>query len=102
LWEFPGGKIDAGESAVEALRRELKEELHLQITAEKFLDHFTYAYEWGLVRLHVFVVRALNEPALSPDVKAFRWLRLDEIDLATLAPADIAPLRAYMDSLRHD
>jgi 8-oxo-dGTP diphosphatase len=96
LWEFPGGKIEAGESAEEALRRELQEELHLDVQIEKYLGGFSYIYPGKPVELHVFQVRALNEPRTSADVRRFRWVKPREISHSVLAPADIAPLEAYL------
>jgi 8-oxo-dGTP diphosphatase len=95
-WEFPGGKIEAGESAEEALARELEEELFLKVKIEAALGVYPHAYDWGAIRLHVFIVRALNAPKPSADVQVFRWLDPSQIERSTLAAADLAPLDVYL------
>jgi mutator protein MutT len=96
VWEFPGGKIEAGESAAEALQRELKEELHLDVRIGKFLGIFHHKYTIGAIDLHVFQVTALNEPRPTEDVQEFVWLRPAEVSQYELAAADLAPWKAYL------
>lgn len=98
MWEFPGGKIELGESGEEALVRELKEELELDVRIVKGLGVFPHTYTWGLIDLHVFVVRALNAPQETQDVLAFKWVKPDSIARGELAPADIKPLEYYLSS----
>src|ERR1700722_20652981 len=62
MWEFPGGKIEDGESAAEALKRELKEELELDVRIVENLGIFPHVYDWGAIDLHVFRVEAVGEP----------------------------------------
>lgn len=99
-WEFPGGKLEAGESPREALVRELKEELHLEFRFGRELGIYPYTYEWGAIRLYVFVVTALNRPQPSADVQVFRWTPATDIDFETLAAADREPLVEYLQQ-RH-
>ncbi|MBX3022302.1 MAG: (deoxy)nucleoside triphosphate pyrophosphohydrolase [Bdellovibrionales bacterium] len=96
FWEFPGGKIEPAESAEAALKRELREELELDIRLERHLGVFPYTYDWGAIRLHVFVVTALNTPQPTRDVQVFRWIEPRDIDHAVLAAADIEPLVQYI------
>jgi 8-oxo-dGTP diphosphatase len=98
MWEFPGGKIDAGESPEQALNRELKEELQLDVRIVKSLGVFPYIYDWGAIDLHVFVVRALGEPKTTEDVHVFKWLKALAIARDQLAPADLKPLDSYLTS----
>jgi 8-oxo-dGTP diphosphatase len=95
MWEFPGGKIEAGEIPVEALVRELDEELKLKIKIQSPLGVFDYRYDWGPLRLHVFVVRALNAPELSEDVAAFEWVMPGQVAGFYLAPADVEPWNRF-------
>jgi len=95
FWEFPGGKVEDGESLDSALQRELMEELNLKVEVLDDIGRFTHAYEWGVIELQVFAVRALNTPSLTPDVQAIRWLNPTEIETATLAPADLPALNEY-------
>ena len=97
-WEFPGGKLEPGESAEQAIKRELQEELQLKVEVVRSLGCFPYRYEWGEIALHAFVVRPCGEPRPTTDVEIFMWCRPDEISLSTLAPADVEPLRAYLET----
>lgn len=99
LWEFPGGKIESGETPEQALKRELQEELQLDVRVIADLGLHPHVYEWGRIDLRILVVEALSEPRLTPDVQGFRWFKPHEIDLKTLAPADHAPFAAFMKNL---
>lgn len=95
-WEFPGGKLEVGETAIQALHRELNEELHLNVEVNQDLGIFNFVYDWGAIGLHVFVVRALTAPRPSFDVQKFEWVSPDELRIKKLAPADIAPMAKYL------
>lgn len=97
MWEFPGGKIEAGESAPEALARELKEELSLEVTVGRFMGIFSYAYDWGPIDLHVYLVRANNDPKRSEHVSVFKWINPTKIVVSELAPADVIPYQKYLE-----
>lgn len=96
-WEFPGGKIEAGESAPVALRRELKEELTLDVSVGRFLGIFPFDYDDHQIDLHVYLVRAINEPKRTEDIHVFKWVNPVQIRTNEMTPADLAPLRAYLD-----
>jgi 8-oxo-dGTP diphosphatase len=95
-WEFPGGKIEPGESPREALARELREELGVEIQIAQPLGQFTYAYPDRSVEIDLWLVtQYLGEPQ-GLDDQALRWVSLDEIAGCDLLEADrpmIEPLR---------
>lgn len=95
FWEFPGGKVNNCEPLEEALTRELKEELNLDVRIEKFLGSFLHNYEWGIVKLEVFIVSPIGEPYKTTEIQDFKWAKLQDISPQELAPADLAPLKKY-------
>lgn len=90
FWEFPGGKIEAGESAAVALRREILEELNLQVGELRPLQPVEHLYDFGTIRLVPLLSECAEQPAivLYEHVEA-RWLALDELDSVEWAPADL-------------
>jgi 8-oxo-dGTP diphosphatase len=77
LWEFPGGKIEAGESPFEAACRECLEEAGIQATAIDMLDETRHAYDHGAV--HIYFVRCqVSNPTLEP-APPFRWVNRREL-----------------------
>lgn len=91
LWEFPGGKIDKGESAEAALRREIIEELSIKIGALTRLPSVTYAYDFCTIQLIPFLSKVEARPQLG-DLHAHtaaRWIALDEWGQIQWAPADL-------------
>jgi len=91
LWEFPGGKIDSGESAEAALRREIIEELGIELGALTRLPAVTHAYDFGTIQLIPFLSKVDTRPHLGElhAHAAARWIALDEWDQLQWAPADV-------------
>ncbi|WP_057762104.1 (deoxy)nucleoside triphosphate pyrophosphohydrolase [Cytobacillus praedii] len=88
-WEFPGGKIEAGESAQEALKREISEEMNCQIEIGEQVDHTVYEYDFGIVHLTTFSCKLIEgKPELTEHV-AIKWLPPSELASLDWAPADI-------------
>jgi A/G-specific adenine glycosylase len=77
LWEFPGGKRERGESLVEALRREVREEVGAEVADVRFLTTVRHAYTRFQVTLHAFTCRFRRAPVLPN--KEFRWVTLRSI-----------------------
>lgn len=98
LWEFPGGKIEDGETKEEALVREIKEELNADIIVEKFaLD-----LEWQYPNFYLYM--SCFECVLESDIELLehmgaRWLSLDEIDSVEWIQADIKAVNYIKESL---
>ena len=98
LWEFPGGKIEEGETKEEALVREIKEELNADIIVEKFaLD-----LEWQYPNFYLYM--SCFECVLESDIELLehmgaRWLSLDELDSVEWIEADIKAVNYIKESL---
>lgn len=92
-WEFPGGKIEANESKEEALIREIKEELTVDITIKEFITTVSYDYDFGRVILSVFTAEITGGNITLKEHADLKWLTLDELDQVTWAPVDIPAVR---------
>jgi 8-oxo-dGTP diphosphatase len=89
LWEFPGGKVELGESKVDALHREIQEELSVELLVGHELDCSTYEYDFAAVTLTTFWCSlSAGEPAKS-EHSELRWLSPRELHTLEWAPADI-------------
>jgi 8-oxo-dGTP diphosphatase len=95
LWEFPGGKVDAGEETSQALHREIMEELGCDIAILKEGPAVLYEYEWGFIRLFPFLceLTECSPPPHPHEHSELTWVFQKNISLADLAPADIPVVR---------
>lgn len=92
LWEFPGGKIENGETPEAALVREIKEELATEIEIIGFVNTAAYDYDFGRVSLSVFTARIITgDLALSEHIDQ-KWLAADELRQVPWAPVDYAAI----------
>lgn len=90
LWEFPGGKVENGESPEQALRREIQEELGIELGELEGLSAVDHHYEFGSIRLLPFSSRCLARPVLKlSEHEDARWINLDEWNVLDWAPADV-------------
>ena len=88
-WEFPGGKIEAGETSEEALIREIKEELNTTISIERFLMTVEYDYPEFHLSMDCFWARIISGSIELKEAEAARWLGKDEIESVAWLPADL-------------
>jgi 8-oxo-dGTP diphosphatase len=89
LWEFPGGKIDKGESPEEALKREILEELNCEIKVAKLVEDYTYDYPELTVRFITYLCTIISgNPQLS-EHEAMKWVIKEEIGTLNFPEADI-------------
>ncbi len=89
-WEFPGGKLEPGETAREALVREIREELDTVIEVGEKLATVEYDYPGFHLSMDCFLARVLEGELTLREHEAARWLALDELDAVDWLPADRA------------
>ena len=97
MWEFPEGKIEKGEQPENALKREIKEELNIDIDIIDFICNASYEYSFGFVYFKTFLCRSNNIDSLELlEHKDSRWLYVDELFSINWAPFDIPTIEALM------
>ena len=90
MWEFPGGKIEEGETKEEALIREIKEELEVSISVDSFLTTVEYDYPNFHLTMHCYLCTILDGTINLVEHSDAKWLDLKHIDTVNWLPADIA------------
>ena len=88
-WEFPGGKIDAGETPEEALVREIKEELDTEVEVKELLDTVEYDYPNFHLSMDCFICEIKYGDLVLKEHEAAAWLTKDELKSVEWLPADI-------------
>ena len=97
-WEFPGGKVEFGESREEALVREIREELSVDIEVSEFLMTVEHTYPDFHLTMHVFgCVLNQGEITLNEHI-TLKWLSVDELDQLDWADADIPVVKSLMQA----
>lgn len=88
-WEFPGGKLEAGETPEEALKREIREELSTEIRVDEFLCTVDYDYPNFHLTMHCYLCSLLTGALHLNEHKAARWLEISELGSVKWLPADV-------------
>jgi 8-oxo-dGTP diphosphatase len=94
LWEFPGGKIISGETAQEALSRELAEELGIEVTISSSFMNLRHEYEDRIVTIEFFIVSEWNSDPIGREGQELRWVPTELLDANELLPANVPVVRA--------
>jgi len=89
-WEFPGGKIEQNEKAEDCLKREIKEELNIEIDVFDKIAESEYKYEFGLFKVLAFHARYLNGDIQLNDHDEIKWIELKDLSNYNFVEADIS------------
>lgn len=99
FWEFPGGKIESGESAQDCLIRELEEELGVQIQIEEPMEPVSTQESSRIIRLHPFRCTFSTQFPIPREHVQILWLHHSRLKTLNWAPADLPVLANYLDIL---
>lgn len=101
-WEFPGGKMEAGETPEQALRREIKEELDTLIAVEDLLTTVEWDYPDFHLTMHCYWCHVESGSLTLKEHEAARWLAIDQIDTVDWLPADMEVIKEILAFFRQD
>ena len=87
-WEFPGGKVEPGESPEDALKREIREELATEIEVDELLTTVEYDYPKFHLTMHCYLCTIISGDLSLLEHEDARWLAIDELDSVKWLPAD--------------
>lgn len=96
-WEFPGGKVEQGESDIQALKREIMEELSLKIRVEEYFGDNVHQYATKKIHLKFYWVPMPFEEIALTEHDALSWVRPADLDIQTLSEGD----RPIVDALKN-
>jgi len=93
MWEFPGGKVEVGETSEEALIREIREELSITISVDQFVTTVDYDYPNFHLTMHCFLCTQVNGKLTLNEHNDAKWIHKSELDDLDWLPADLELLQ---------
>ncbi|MGI5847495.1 MAG: (deoxy)nucleoside triphosphate pyrophosphohydrolase [Candidatus Cryptobacteroides sp.] len=99
FWEFPGGKMEPGETREAALKREIEEELKTEITIERLLATVDHDYPDFHITLHCFLCRVQEDHLTLTEHEAAKWLDAGALDSVNWLPADRSVIELLKDQI---
>ena len=96
MWEFPGGRVEPGETDAQALKREVMHRLGGEIECGKLILFVSHPYEHYVVDLFLYECRLLNEVLESRAVHSFKWVASTDFDQYPFTPADEASMNKLL------
>ncbi len=98
MWEFPGGKVEEGESLGAAIEREIREELNCDVKALEVFHDNTHEYEKAIINLVCIKCKLLNRTPTATEHSKLIWLKKENLQSLKWAPADIPAVEQLIKS----
>jgi 8-oxo-dGTP diphosphatase len=96
MWEFPGGRVEEGETDAHALKREVRHRLEAEIEVGKLISFVSHPYDHYVVDLFLYECTLLSEAPKASNVNAFEWVTSAEFDRFSFTPADEASMNKLL------
>jgi 8-oxo-dGTP diphosphatase len=96
MWEFPGGRVEEGETDTQALKREVRHRLGAEIDVGKLISFVSHPYEHYIVDLFLYECGLMGDALEANNVNAYRWVTSAEFDQFPFTPADEASMNKLL------